>query len=190
MNLQLPGYSLKIPDVVGHPNRLPFVGELTLLGVASDGLMKSARSGRRLPGRKFVMTREAAQAALPSLLGAPVNCRMDLGGHELRSVVGVLTLASVNGDVLSVAGILFAGNFPGLKERLASHDGELGMSYELGTCKVEDEHADVWTLTEVMFAGATILMRSNAAFGRTGFRLLEHGGVGPNLGRNLALVAA
>ena len=55
--------AVQIPDVAGHPNRLPFEGCLTLVDVASD----RAPSGAR--GHRVVLTREAAEAALPSLLG-------------------------------------------------------------------------------------------------------------------------
>ncbi len=35
MNLELEAMALAMPEVGGHPNRLPFRGVLTLVGVAS-----------------------------------------------------------------------------------------------------------------------------------------------------------
>ena len=59
--------AVEFPEVDGHPNRLPFEGCLTLLDVASD----KAPSGAR--GHRVVLTKEAADAALPSLLGMAVD---------------------------------------------------------------------------------------------------------------------
>ena len=59
--------AVEFPVVHGHPNRLPFEGVLTLVDVASD----KAPSGAR--GHRVVLTREAAEAALPSLMGMAVD---------------------------------------------------------------------------------------------------------------------
>jgi len=70
--------AVEFPAVVGHPNRVPFSGVLTLVDVASD----KAPSGAR--GHRVVLTRSAAEAALPSLLGMAVDFKAD-GMGTMRS---------------------------------------------------------------------------------------------------------
>ncbi len=67
MNLQLEAMALTMPDVAGHPNRLPFRGVLTLVGVASQRSPSGAR------GHRVMLTRPATEAALPSLLGMALD---------------------------------------------------------------------------------------------------------------------
>src|ERR1035441_5651313 len=66
--LALHAMAVEFPQVHGHPNRLPFEGVLTLVDVASD----KAPSGAR--GHRVLLTRAAAQAALPSQIGR-ASCR-------------------------------------------------------------------------------------------------------------------
>ena len=77
--------AVEFPEVAGHPNRLPFDGCLTLLDVASD----KAPSGAR--GHRVVLTREAAEAALPSLLGMAVDYKAGWDGHDARQKCGIIT---------------------------------------------------------------------------------------------------
>ena len=67
MNLQLEAMALNLPDVPAHPNRLPFRGVLTLVGVASQRSPSGAR------GHRVMLTRPATEAALPSLLGMALD---------------------------------------------------------------------------------------------------------------------
>jgi len=67
MNLELEAMAVAMPDVVGHPNRLPFHGVLTLVGVASQRSPHGAR------GHRVMLTRAATEAALPSLLGMALD---------------------------------------------------------------------------------------------------------------------
>ena len=41
----------------------------------------------------------------------------------------------------------------------------LGLSYEIGSCDVEDPTAKVWTLRDFRFTGASCLLKSAAAYG-------------------------
>jgi hypothetical protein len=96
--LALHAMAVEFPQVHGHPNRLPFEGVLTLVDVASD----KAPSGAR--GHRVVLTREAAQAALPSLLGMAVDYKSPppaarpgdpacggWDGHDARQKCGIIT---------------------------------------------------------------------------------------------------
>src|SRR5690348_7224078 len=58
--MELQAMAVEFPVVHGHPNRLPFEGVLTLVDIASDRAPNGAR------GHRVILTREAANAALPS----------------------------------------------------------------------------------------------------------------------------
>ena len=175
--LAMHAMAVEFPQVHGHPNRLPFEGVLTLVDVASD----KAPSGAR--GHRVLLTRAAAQAALPSLLGMAVDYKSprpagrpgDPGsagwdGHDARQKCGIITDAELDGRKLAVAGFLFSKDFPEIAPRLGD-EGLMGMSYELADAHVEDMSAQVWTLTRATFTGAAILLRDKAAYVATSFRL-------------------
>ena len=158
--MELRAMAVEFPDVHGHPNRLPFEGVLTLVDVASD----KAPSGAR--GHRVVLTRAAAEAALPSLLGMAVDYKAGWDGHDARQKCGIIT----------VAGFLFARDFPELEAQVESKaepgvDRLMGMSYELADAHVADMSASIWTLTRATFTGAAILLREKAAYRGTSFRL-------------------
>ncbi len=161
--------AVEFPEVDGHPNRLPFEGCLTLVDVPSD----RAPSGAR--GHRVVLTREAAEAALPSLLGMAVDYKAGWDGHDARQKCGIITSAHLEGRRLLVSGFLFAKDFPEMEAQVgklaAGSSGEMGMSYELADARVADMRAPVWTLTRATFTGAAILLREKAAYRATSFRL-------------------
>jgi len=163
-NLAMRAMAVEFPQVHGHPNRLPFEGVLTLVDVASD----KAPSGAR--GHRVVLTRAAAEAALPSLLGMAVDYKAGWDGHDARQKCGIITSAELDGRHLRVAGFLFSKDFPEIEERLRIQ-GAMGMSYELANAHVADMQAQVWTLTKATFTGAAILLREKAAYRGTSFRL-------------------
>ncbi len=179
--------AVELPEVAGHPNRLPFEGCLTLVDMPSD----QAPSGAR--GHRVVMTRAVAEAALPSLLGMAVDYKAGWDGHDARQKCGIITSAWLErgGPRLLVSGYLFARDFPEfatapeLRPRavpapplpagmVAMGDAEMGMSYELADAHVADMRAGVWTLTRATFTGAAILLRDKAAYRGTSFRVMGH----------------
>ena len=162
--LAMHAMAVEFPQVHGHPNRLPFEGVLTLVDVASD----KAPSGAR--GHRVVLTRAAAESALPSLLGMAVDYKAGWDGHDARQKCGIITSAELDGGRLTVAGFLFCRDFPEIEQRLGI-EGSMGMSYELAEAHVADMRAQVWTLTRATFTGAAILMRDKAAYRGTSFRL-------------------
>lgn len=163
-DLELRAMAVEFPQVHGHPNRLPFEGVLTLVDVPSD----KAPSGSR--GHRVILTRAAAEAALPSLLGMAVDYKEGWDGHDARQKCGIITSAELEGQHLRVAGFVFGKDFPEIEQRMAS-PGSMGMSYELADAHVADMKASVWTLTRATFTGAAILLREKAAYGSTSFRL-------------------
>jgi len=156
--------AVELPFVQRHPNRMPFEGVLTLVDVASD----RAPSGAR--GHRVVLTKAAAEAALPSLLGMAVDFNSGWDGHNARQKCGIITSAELNKNRLTVEGYLFARDYPEIEQRLAA-EGPMGMSYELADAHVADMRAQVWTLTQATFTGAAILLQDKAAYRGTSFRL-------------------
>ena len=172
MERTLRAMAVDFPEVAGHPNRLPFEGCLTLVDVPSD----KAPSGAR--GHRVVLTRAAAEAALPSLLGMAVDYKAGWDGHDARQKCGIITSAELHGQKLQVSGFLFARDYPEMEDRIsagAGHAGEMGMSYELADAHVADMRASVWCLTRATFTGAAILLRDKAAYRGTSFRVRRCG---------------
>ena len=164
--MRLEAMAVQIPYVDKHPNRVAFEGVLTVVNAASD----KAPSGAR--GHRVILTREAAEKALPSLLGMAVDYRPGWDGHDARRKIGLLTEADVVGSRLMVRGYLYARDFPEVALAIVAHAPEkLGMSYELADARVEDMRAEVWKLTRVTFTGAAILLREKAAYRGTSFRM-------------------
>jgi hypothetical protein len=164
--MRLEAMAVRIPQVDGHPNRVAFEGVLTVVDAASD----KAPSGAR--GHRVMLTKEAAEKALPSLLGMAVDYRPGWDGHDARRKIGLVTEADVVGTRLVVRGYLYARDFPDVAQAIeAQAPGALGMSYELADARVEDMRAEVWRLTRVTFTGAAILLRDKAAYRGTSFRM-------------------
>ena len=162
--MELHAMAVEFPVVHGHPNRLPFEGVLTLIDTPSD----KAPSGSR--GHRVILTRAAAEAALPSLLGMAVDFKASWDGHDARQKCGIITAAEIDGNRLTVAGYLYARDFPEMEAKIQS-SASMGMSYELADAHDADMHASIWTLTRVTFTGAAILLRDKAAYRSTSFRL-------------------
>ena len=161
--------AVDFPEVKGHPNRLPFEGCLTLVDVPSD----KAPSGAR--GHRVVLTRAAAETALPSLLGMAVDYKAGWDGHDARQKCGIITSAHLDERKLIVSGFLFARDFP---EMEAAAHPDMGMSYELADAHVADMRASTWTLTRATFTGAAILLRDKAAYRGTSFRVNKPAAIG------------
>ena len=164
--MRLEAMAITMPEVADHPNRIPFEGVLTVVDEASTRPPSGAR------GHRVILTREAARAALPSLLGMAVDYAPKWDGHDARAKCGIVTEADVIGNQLRVRGYLFGRDFPEVVQQLQqSEPGHMGMSYELANAHVADMRAEVWTLTQATFTGAAILLREKAAYRNTSFRL-------------------
>ena len=164
--MRLEAMAVEIPHVAKHPNRVPFEGVLTVVNAASDKAPAGAR------GHRVMLTKEAAENALASLVGMAVDYRPGWDGHDARRKIGLLTEANVVGQRLVVRGYLYARDFPEVASAMAAHAPEaMGMSYELADARVEDMRAEVWKLTRVTFTGAAILLREKAAYRGTSFRM-------------------
>jgi hypothetical protein len=133
----LQSMAIELPRLDYHPNRAPFRGVLTLVDAPSDKPPAGAR------GHRVLLTRVAAEHALPSLLGMGLDYTPALDQHDARRKVGVITEAEIvpRSDVvpgfsspvlrnhgqrgtgggerlLTVAGYLFARDFPEVMREL------------------------------------------------------------------------
>ena len=167
--MRLEAMAVKFPHVEGHPNRVPFEGVLTVVNAASDRAPAGAR------GHRVMLTQEAAEKALPSLLGMAIDYRPGWDGHDARRKIGLLTEADLIGRRLVVRGYVYARDFPevtaAIKAAAAADPEAMGMSYELADARVENMRAEIWKLTRVTFTGAAILLREKAAYRATSFRM-------------------
>ena len=178
MGLSLESMAIEMPVVHGHPNRAGFRGVLTMVDAASDKAPAGAR------GHRVLLTRQAAEAAMPSLMGMGLDYSPALDRHDARRKIGVITRAEIVGRVIEVGGFLYARDFPEIVAEIgrpgsgatadnnvrASRSG-LGMSYEITDARVEDITASVWVLNRVTFTGAAVLRRDKAAYRSTWIEL-------------------
>jgi hypothetical protein len=111
--VELKSMALTMPEVAGHPNRVPFEGVLTMVDVPSEQSPSGAK------GHRVVLTKRAAETALPSLLGMALDYSPSLDRHDVRRKVGVITRAEIVGRSLELGGYLFARDFPEIVEEIA-----------------------------------------------------------------------
>jgi len=183
MGLSLESMAIVMPTVHGHPNRAGFRGVLTIVDVASDKSPSGAR------GHRVLLTRRAAEAAIPSLMGMGLDCSPALDRHDAQRKIGVITRAEIVGRMIEVGGFLYARDFPeivaeigrprrtstsvsaGADRNVRAARAGLGMSYEITDALVEDIKASVWVLNRVTFTGAAVLRRDKAAYCSTWIEL-------------------
>ena len=167
--------AIEMPVIPGHPNRVAFRGVLTTVDVASEKPPAGAR------GHRVMLTRRAAEAAIPSLLGMGLGYAPALDRHDVRRKVGVITRAEIVGRHVEVGGFLYARDFPEIVAEIGrggvrlqrnlrataadrSVSATLGMSYEIADAQIDDIKAAVWVLNRLTFTGAAILRRDKAAY--------------------------
>jgi hypothetical protein len=161
VEFRLEAMALEVPKVANHPNRMPFSGILTRLDEPSDAAPHG--SG----GKRVLMTSEAAQRALPSLLGMGVDLTADLDGHDPTAKVGVITGAHIDGNAIQIEGFVYAADFPKQALRIHLDQAKLGFSFEAQQIAVESLQADPLIITDCVFTGAAILMKDAAAYRTT-----------------------
>ncbi|MFZ0321933.1 MAG: hypothetical protein WAL56_22600 [Candidatus Sulfotelmatobacter sp.] len=125
--IELKSMAVTMPDVAGHPNRAAFSGVLTMVDVPSQRPPSGAK------GHLVVLTKRAAEAALPSLLGMGVDYSPTLDRHDVRCKVGVITRAEIVGRNVELGGYLFARDFPEIVEEIAKSGNHVGRT-DLDSC--------------------------------------------------------
>lgn len=111
--IDLKSMAVAMPEVAGHPNRTAFEGVLAMVDTPSERAPSGAKN------HLVVLTKKAAQAALPSLLGMGLDYSPSLDRHDVRRKVGVITRAEIVGRNVELGGYLFARDFPEIVQEIA-----------------------------------------------------------------------
>jgi hypothetical protein len=194
METQLQSMALELPPVAAHPNRKQFRGVLTFVDAPSDKPPSGAK------GHRVLLTKDAAEQALPSLLGMALDVAPSLDRHDARCKIGVITSAEVvpsevipggqfatrrtagdrvdrgttSAHEIQISGYLFARDFPEVVREMRSSGRQvLGMSYEIADASIADMNAPVWMITRCTFTGAALLRRDKAAYRDTWIELVN-----------------
>lgn len=159
--MRIDAMALVVPDVLDHPNRMPFSGVLTRVGLPSD----IAPHGSK--GKRVLLTPEAAEAALDSLALMAVDYTPNFDGHDVRAKIGVITGATVEGSDLRIEGFIYAADFPEEAAEIKANKNALGFSFEAQQILVENLESDPLVITACVFTGAAILRKDKAAYTTT-----------------------
>jgi hypothetical protein len=152
--------ALDMPDVEGHPNKMPFKGVLTRVDLPSD--LPPGGAG----GKRTMMPAAVAEAAIPSLMGMAVDFKPDFDGHDRQNKIGLITGAQVVGDAVEIEGFFYAKDFPQECKRIRAEKGALGFSFE-ADARIQDANADIWVIEHCVFTGAAVLYKDLAAYQTT-----------------------
>jgi hypothetical protein len=152
--------SIDIPDS-DHPNKMPFSGILTRLDQPSSVAPKGSN------GRRIQVSTDAAERALPSLLGMAVDYKPDFTGHDPQAKIGIITAANTDGDAIHVSGFIYARDFPEAAADIKEHQDVLGFSFEAADIYVTDPDADILEVQAITFTGAAIMQKALAAYQST-----------------------
>lgn len=159
--MQLQAMSLTLPDTPDHPNKAPFTGILTRVGQPSDEPPGGAQ------GKRVLLTEAAARHAIPTLLGMAIDYTPDLGDHDPKAKIGIITSAEVVGDAITIAGFFYASDFPDVVKEIKAKTDILGFSFEADRILVEDPKADPLVILQCVFTGAAVLRQDRAAYHST-----------------------
>ncbi len=152
--------ALEVPDVPDHPNRVPFSGIMTRIDEPSDNPVGGAN------GKRVLIPKAVAEAALPSLLGMGVDYSPGMAGHDAQKKIGVITAATIDGDAIHIEGFLYGSDFPAVVADIQARKSLLGFSYE-AQAAVADWNSDPVEVTNCVFTGAAILLKDKAAYTTT-----------------------
>lgn len=159
--ISLEAMALNISNSDDHPNKMPFSGILTRLDQPSD----HAPGGSH--GRKIIVTSQAAEKALASLLGMAVDFTPSFDDHDAQSKIGIITSAEVQGNAIFIEGFIYAADFPETAQLIKDLKHVLGFSFEAQRLTIQDPAADILTITDLSFTGAAILRKDKAAYNTT-----------------------
>lgn len=161
LDVSMSAMSLAVPDGE-HPNKMPFKGVLVWLDEPSD------KPPHGSGGRKVIMTRSAAEKAVPTLLGMGVNFVEKFDGHDPQKKIGIISEANVRQEGsrwgLFIEGFVYASDFPNAATRIRADKDVLGFSFEATNITLADPGAAILAVEECVFTGAAILRKDKAAF--------------------------
>jgi len=165
-DIEIEAAGVQFPSGEQGVNRAPYTGTMFLVDEPSD------RPPHGTGGKKLFIDRVTALSALGTIVGMPVNANSSLSDHAQKVKVGVITAARIEGNRFNVEGHLFDKDFP--REvaaiRAAAANNTVGMSLESTKTLLQDYIHNgelVAKAVSLVFVGAAILKKSNAAYGKT-----------------------
>jgi hypothetical protein len=153
--------SLAVPETPNHPNKRPFSGILTRIDEPSD------KSPDGSGGRLVLLTKAAAEAALPTLLGMAVDCSIGLDAHAETRKIGIITSADIVDNAIAIEGYFFAQDFPGEMRKITAEKSKLGFSFELTPTSYTITQDNLFRVDSCVFTGAALLYKAKAAYQTT-----------------------
>lgn len=148
-----------------HPNKMPFSGVLTYIDEPSDAAPEG--SG----GRRVMITAQAAESAVDTLVGMAIDCEADFSGHAPQNKIGVISAARIETQgqrkAIVVDGFIYAADFPDLAAEIKASKANLGMSFEARDLWTPDPTADPISIIQCVFTGAAILFKDRASYKTT-----------------------
>lgn len=159
--MEFEAMSLDVPTTEGHPNKVPFSGVLTKVNELSDKPPNGSN------GKRVMITKDAAEAAIPTILGMGVDLTPDLDGHDPQNKIGIITAAHIDGNDFKIEGFFYGSDFPEEVDYIQANRDDLGFSYEIKRAEVQSLDADHLTVVGLTFSGAAILKKKDAAYTST-----------------------
>jgi hypothetical protein len=114
-----------------------------------------------------MISAEAAEKALSSLLGMAVDYEPNLEGRDPRANIGAIAAATIQGDVILIEGFIYAADFPEVAAEIKASQNLLGFSYEARNLYTNDPGANPCVITDCVFTGTAILRKGKAAYRTT-----------------------
>jgi len=153
--------ALNISNDDDHPNKMPFSGVLVRLDEPSDAAPHGSGN------RRIIVSAEAAEKGLSTLLGMSVDFTPSFDGHDAQAKIGLITSADIVGNAIEISGFVYAADFPKVAASIRALKSALGFSFEAQRITVEDPGAEIVTITDLAFTGAAILRKDKAAYRTT-----------------------
>jgi hypothetical protein len=96
-----------------------------------------------------------------------VDLTAGLNGHNAQNKVGLICEADIEGDAITLAGFIYAADFPDAAADIRANKDVLGFSFEMKNVRVADPTADPLVIEDCVFTGAAILKKTDAAYQTT-----------------------
>lgn len=153
------GMALEFPNNDEHPNKVPFTGILTRVDEPSDNALSK-------PGKRVILPKDVAEAALSSLLGMAIDFNEDLDKHDVKRKIGLITEATIEGNAIHIGGYFYGADFEDEVKRIQAEKSSLGFSYE-AQAQVRSMNDDPLVVKSCVFTGAAVLYKDKAAYTST-----------------------
>jgi hypothetical protein len=158
-SLNFAGMALEFPNDDKHPNKVPFTGILTRVDEPSDNALSK-------PGKRVILPKDVAEAALSSLLGMAIDFTENLDAHDVKSKIGLITDAYIEGNAIHIGGYFYGADFEDEVKRIQAEKSSLGFSYE-AQAQVRSMNDDPLVIKSCVFTGAAVLYKDRAAYTST-----------------------